>query len=452
MLLRVNQMAVVVVLAFVWVDGYAMDLGFEAGYSLEHHSNVRYEANNAVEETVHRTYAGLRLIELGPIFESRTDARVSDFAYENDAYAAGRVKTLETLNTLWIIPRSLNFHIDDHLAYVPVDSTALLTPYNQQQINLLSLGPVFFINISPIDVLQLSYRYEKYNEESDASSTADNKRNYYSGQYVHQFARDNELGFNYHYKETDYKSAAYQDQDRGDWFISYAYRSPTDRYYTDVGQTNISYTGGLENSGAARVNLEYIRQINSARALRFTYRTELSDVTQELGYSQNVATSQPIVVNNIQVSHTGDVFKIVAARIEYLFSDSAGGLRLSIADEKINYTLQTTADEKRTTYSAAYSTNLSDTIFVGATYTYLDRIVRTTGRNDKLGNVRLSLGYRISPVVSLRGYVAQDKSESSDDTYNYIDKQFGIGIVYQTETMRSSEMSSRYIIRPVSQY
>jgi hypothetical protein len=445
MLLRVNQLVVVVVLAFVWLDGHAVDFGFEAGYSLEHHSNIHYEVDNESEETAHRSYAGMRLIERGPVFESRTDASVSHFDYENDSYAAGSVQTLETLNTLWILPSRLNFHLDDHLAYVPIDSTALPTPTNQQQINLLSLGPVFFVNISSVDNLQLSYRYEKYDEEIDAVSSADNKRNYYTGQYVHQFARDNELGFNYHYKETDFTTTTYPDQDRTDWFISYSYRSPTDRYYADVGRTNISFTAGLDQN-ATRANLGYMRQINRAQALRFAYRTELSDVAQELGYSQSVATSQPIVINNIQVSHTGDVFKIASARIEYLFSESAGGLRLSIADEKINYTLQTTADEKRTTYSADYSTNLSDTILAGVTYTYLDRIVSATGRNDKLGIARLSFGYRISSSVSLRGYVAQDKSESSNAAYNYMDKQFGVGIVYQTETMRGAELRGRYML------
>jgi len=415
----------------------AADFGFEAGYFLEHNSNIRYSATNAQEDTVHRAYVAARVLETGPIFESKTDAKITHFSYANDSYPSDNVTTLETLNTLWLIPRRLNFEIDDHLAYVPIDPAGLLVPTNQQQINLLSIGPSLAINLTSVDALETSYRYEKYSEDV---TTADNKRDVGVARYIHHFSPNNEVGLNYEYRNTNFNNEIYQDHNRNDWYLSYLLRYGADQYLLQAGRTKVNYHGSLNTSGN-RYQINLLHQINHIHSLRFIYRNELSDVSQELGYTQQVTATQPLVINNLTVSNTGDVFKVEAARLEYLAADSSGVFRLSISDETSKYTLQTINDQKQTTYAADYTLQISDTTSIGVSYINLDRTLIASSRNDQTATGRVTLNYRLSQSIFFSGFISRLKNSSNAPLFDYSDRIYGIGLTYQTERMRSLQVT-----------
>ncbi len=410
----------------------ATDFGFEAGTFLENNTNINLVSDSPVEETVSRSYAAVRIIELGPVLESRIDARVTRNAYRQDIYPVGTVKTLDALNTLFFIPKRLSFNIDDHLAYVPIDASALLLPDNQQQINLFSIGPSLIIDIGPVDYIEALYNKQKYYEQV---TIYDNKRDLASARLVHKFERNNELGVNYQYQNTNFEDESVQDHKRSELFFSYLYRSLTDRYSLEAGKTSVKFKEGVNvNGNKFRLNLQ--RQLNRGDSLQLSYRNELSDVANELSFTQLISSTRPIVVSSVPLSNTGDVFRINTATLDYLSRSYPAQLHMGYTVEKVDY-YHTPNDQEDNRFSMDYTFPVLERMSLTALYTYTDRNIPDLSRQYHISNARLTVNYSISRDLFLSGYIGYEKNDSSDPLYDYRNNLYGIGIVYQTEKMRS---------------
>lgn len=414
----------------------AADVGFEAGVFLEKNTNINLVPVNPAEETVTRTSAAIRVIELGPIFESRTDARVSNYEYRQDSYPSNTVKSVDTLNTFIIEPKRLTFNLDDHLAYVPIDSSALLTPVNQQQINLLSFGPSLVINASPVDNIKALFYKQKYYEQI---TNYDNKRDFVSTQIEHKLNKNSEVAVNYQYQSTDFDSNSIQDHKRSDIYISYLNQSASNRYSFEAGKSMAEFHDGISEDGN-RFRLNLMRLINTGNNIQISYRDELSDVANELGFSQLVSSTHPVVVNSIPISNTGDVFRLKAAALDYTSASNPAQFHMGYVEEKVNY-YQTPYDYEESRFSVDYTFPALDRIRVGISYVSTHRNILDLSRDYHIASSRLSINYYLSQDLFLNGYIGYEKNNSSDPAYDYKNKIYSVGLVYQTEKMRSIMMN-----------
>ncbi|MBI3563131.1 MAG: outer membrane beta-barrel protein [Gammaproteobacteria bacterium] len=408
----------------------AAELDYLVGYQALYSDNIRQSATNAESDLIHRLYSGFVYHVDEPAIQSSTTGTIKYDDYKNNTYNGGFNGTLDSLNTIIMVPRFLRWAVDDHLHYLPINSTTVFTPDNSQQTNLFSSGPTFGFNFTPIDKLELEGRYEKYYEEK---TSGDNTRNYYAARINHEFSATNSLELNHEIRRYKFDDQInYVNYNRNDTFLRYASRGSTNDYFVELGNTTYKKDNNTTGSGN-RGRLGLFRRITRDSSFAFNYRNELSDVPQELGTRSWVDT---IVINGIAVSNTADIFRIISAEAIYNNIFGRDDFVFNAFHNETNY--QSSAvlnDEKETGASIKFThelTTVHRVLFLGL---YSKQHYPNQLRDDLTASANVSYEYSYTRNIILSislGRLHRNSTNSNDD---YSETKAAAGIRYQTRDL-----------------
>jgi hypothetical protein len=353
--------------------------------------------------------------------------------YLGGAYANQKFGELAGVANWAILPERLDFVAQDYASVQPLSTLSSDSPINQQQTNVLTLGPTLHFNLGSAVRGQAELRYIG----SHASRTT--QFNSSRGQGALRLSRDisptSQLSLNVESQQVDFDEASEIDYRRNQVFARYVHRLVHVDLDAAVGWSRIRFDGGQATSDPlARASINW--RATARNTLGLSYTREYSDAAQDL-----IAMADPLqegvrpgAPEGIQ---TGGAVIASAAYLERRVSGyyGYGGERLTLSLSpwwrKLHYVDGGNPDQTGRGGDAGLDYRLRERLTLSA-FANVERIdYQVLARRDTTRNLGIGLRQVLNSHWSWRVSLVDRRRTSTDPGGGYHAKEAYFGIVYQ---------------------
>ncbi|HET6554404.1 MAG TPA: outer membrane beta-barrel protein [Dyella sp.] len=399
--------SIVLALAACSGEVYASQFVYSIYLTGEHSDNATLVTSNPVSTNVLVPGATFTYTEQGSTVQANVNGNVEYRAYSGNTFDNQSVVDLNGMVNWAMIPQRLDFTVQDFAGVAPVNPLAANTPDNQQQTNVLALGPVLHFRVGE----GMSGDAELHYINSYASKV--DQFNSSRGQAALRLYRDlsatDQLSGNVEYQHVDFNnSAAGSNYDNYAAYLRYTSRLTKLSVDADLGWSRIDFTdGGSHDSPLVRLILGWSLTPRSTITVNGVY--QYADATQDMLGPTNVPLGgelvplEPLPQTIDQTLGTIGVGKVVIDSDVYKESQIAG--TYSYRDERVNFSVVPS-------YSKLNYINT----------TTLDQV------NKGLG---LTLDYKVTQKVSITGFASGERV--TYDNIDRHDKNYGFGLGFNHE-------------------
>lgn len=412
---------------------YAGEVAYHLGYTGARSDNITRVPVNERKETTHSLLAGVAYAEDTRDLVARVLAQAEYRDYSKDVYDDESVFNLNSSLVWMISPRRFQWTLEDSYRQVLVDSTAVDTPSNRDNINVLSTGPDVYLRFGPLHVLALGARVGNV---YTGSAHLDNNRFNGSAGWLYQSSSVTTYSLNYEILDVKYKDSAFNDDfRRQDFFFRTQYHPSRSQYELDLGATQISRDRGNDLSDTL-AKLSWIRQMTPESTFGLSAKREYSDTATDILTASTAVTSGQITAPPAlsQGVLTSDVYYARRLEMFYTRRGSQFGAQFQAGRHNLDFELTNQDREEnsgrlRIEYIYSGATTLS--LFTEYTSTeYLNFIQR-----DRDNNSGVRLEYRINRAISLGLEGRRNVRNSSVATNNYTENLALFSVMYRSGTM-----------------
>jgi len=401
--------------------GKAMAAQFDYSFYVtgEHTDNAALTTSNPISTNVIAPGATFTYTEQGSAVQANVTGNVEYRDYTNKAFNSQTIAQISGQANWAVIPRRLDLTAQDYAGVAPVNSLAANAPGNQQQTNVLSIGPTLHFRVGS----QMTGDVEVHYVNSYASKV--DQFNSSRGQAAARLFRDlsatDQLSGSVEYEHVDFSSSTAGSN--YDNYAAYArYTSKLAKLNMDMtlGWTDIEFTkGGSHSSPLARFLLGWSLTPRSTVSVNAAYQYTdaaqdmLSPTTITVGgelvplepLTQVIDTTRGVIgVGNVVIS--SDVYK------ERLVSGT-----YSYRSEVMNFS-------------------------VVPSYSKLSFINSTT-LNQSARGLGFTLDYKLNQTMSVSGFV--QGSRSKYDTINRHDRSYRLGAAFNHQLSQHWSWGASYV-------
>lgn len=156
-----TTLARAVTLALVVAPGalWASQFDYSIFGSVEHSDNITLSDNNPVSQNVFMPGFNFSYAQLGSILQANVTGTFQYDDYLGHQFANQTQTELAGQANWTILPKRLDFTVEDYAGVEPVDSLASNAPNNRQQTNVLSLGPTLHLQFGNVMRAQVELHY-----------------------------------------------------------------------------------------------------------------------------------------------------------------------------------------------------------------------------------------------------------------------------------------------------
>jgi hypothetical protein len=400
-----SRLARAIVLALVSAPGVVLagTLDYTLYAGLEHSNNIALSSDRPVSENVLTPGGTFQFTQLGSTFQANVAGTFEYRKYLGNHFDSQAQTQLAGQGNWTIAPDRLDFSVEDYAGVQPVDQLSSDSPDNQQQTNVLVLGPTLRMRFGEAARGQFELRY--INSYASKVDEFDSSRGLAAFRVYRDLSPTNQLSGNVEFQRVDFTNQPSEaNYDRKEAFVRYT--STLARFDVDVlvGGTRLEFDDGSSKSAPlARLNLGW----------RPTARNTVS-VT---GAYQYADAAQDIITT------PGVYDATVADRVEAFdpFAATGGlgrgnGTGISVGSAVIGSQVY---KEKR--LDATWNWRSERVVLtVSPSFNKLRYIGDPTfDQTDK--GISVGVGYRIRPTLTLTGYASgsrlkYDSLERNDTT------------------------------------
>jgi hypothetical protein len=254
---------------------YALDYNYSLYSSAEYTNNIR----QAMQETGETVSGNILRGGLGFNLNTEANARLAADVAGNFAkvyYSASDLDAEDhkALDVSFLFqPRSNNFRLAllESLQQVAADRRSVRTVNNLRDVNILSVVPSYFIDLTPVSRIRAAYGYSAIDEEFDDSS-----RDVTSATVGYQYSVSNlsDWSLNISRSTTKFTDTG-QAFDQETVFLRWTYTGVLTNWNLDVGQQRIVEGG---NESETLVTFSIARQVNNFSNVGLFYHQGYGDV------------------------------------------------------------------------------------------------------------------------------------------------------------------------------
>lgn len=148
-------------LALVAVPGAASAAQFNYSIfgSVEHSDNITLTDSNPISQNVFIPGFNFNYQEQGSTLQANVSGTFQDIDYLGNRFANQTQTELAGQANWTVLPKRLDFTVEDYAGVEPVDSLASNAPNNRQQTNVLSLGPTLHLQFGTAMRAQVELHY-----------------------------------------------------------------------------------------------------------------------------------------------------------------------------------------------------------------------------------------------------------------------------------------------------
>ncbi|WP_233842638.1 outer membrane beta-barrel protein [Dyella sp. 2HG41-7] len=399
-------------LALAAVPGalWASQFNYSIFGSIEHSDNITLSDNNPVSQNVFTPGFNFSYSQLGSILQANVSGTFQYNDYLGNQFANQTQTQLAGQANWTVLPKRLDFTVEDYAGVEPVDSLASNAPNNRQQTNVLSLGPTLHLQFGTVMRAQVELHY--------LNSYASKVKDFNSSRGSAAFRLFRDL-------------------------------NPTDTLSLNAESERVRFDNGFSVESVDGVS-ETIPTPNYTRDeayARYTSTLAHLDIDVLGGWSRidfDHAHGDSKPMGKVNVQWQFSPHQSLTAYGAYQFSDAAQDMFLQPGQSVVNVLDENPTDFLYNPGGGISTGNLviDSEVYLErtlqATYTYHDERLQlsVTPSYDKLGYLNnptfdqstrggtISLNYRLTPNTALTGFINAEKLKytsfvRTDKTYRY---------------------------------
>jgi hypothetical protein len=400
---------------------------------VEHSDNINLSATAPVSQWVLVPGFGFGYVEQGATLQARVTGAGEYRDYLGGTYANQKFGELAGVADWSILPERLDFVAQDYASVQPLSTLSSDAPENQQQTNVLTLGPTLHFNLGRAVRGQAELRYIG----SHASRTT--QFNSSRGQGALRLTRDisptSQLSLNVESQQVNFDEASEIDYRRNQLFARYVHKLVHVDLDAAVGWSRIRFDGGDTLSDPLlRASINW--QATARNTLGLSYMREYSDAAQDLIALADPLQEgpQPRAPEGIQ---TGGAVIASAAYLErrvrgfYGYGGERLTLSLSPWVRKLHYIEGANPDQTGRGGDAGLDYRLRERLTLSS-FANIERInYRVLARRDTTRNLGVGLRQVFNSHWSWRLSLVDRRRTSTDPGAGYHAKEVYFGVVYQ---------------------
>lgn len=437
----------------VAVPAGAGTLNYTLYAGVSHSDNIALSSDRKISDSVLTPGGTFQFNQSGSTFQANVAGTVEYRRYLPERFDAQTQTELAAMANWTLVPERLDMSVEDYAGVQPVDQLASDSPDNQQQTNVLVVGPTLRMRFG--DALRAQFEARYIDSYASRVDDFDSGRALVAVRAFRDLNATDQLSANGEWQHVRFRHQPDDaDYDRKEAFLRYT--STLARFDADVlaGATRLDFHGGRDAS-APLVRLRLGWQPSTRQALTFggTYQyadaatdimtspslygpgTERGAQAQSVDPFANVgvlgggASLSGVGVGNAVIG--SDVYKERRADLAWSWRGPRLGLTVSPSWSRLRYLDDRTFDQTGKDLSIGVSYRVTPTTTLSGFATAERLTYDTLHRHDRTVRLGLDLGQQWNPHWSWHVSVARDRRTSDAAGQSYRANQIFVGFVYR---------------------
>lgn len=411
---------------------YAAEIDYGLSAGVERSDNIYLSTTGEQDEWI-RTYRGqFLLVENSTNWNSLVNLDVSYHDYKEDLFEDENEYQGNVQVTWRPLPDRLMFHLEDYYAQAIIDSAALETPDNREDINYFSVGPEFHVPLGGTNAIVLETRYiNNYYEITDADSHGTSS----TAGILHRSSSETEWSINYQVDTTNYDNEVlYRNFREQTLFLGVERRNPINSYRLTAGTSRIEQDGREPFDGNTG-SIRWHRVLSSDTYMDFRLDREYATEEETLAIDGEGGSTGGATVD----TEAGEIFLFRRAALSFGRDNVFGRQYISLQGSRISYIDDDTNDQEAALVELEWSYNFGSDVRVGLQGSYEvaeypNRLSVLTGEpeEDKDTLAELFFNYRMRRNFAIRFAYSVNQRKSVDEDTDYRENRVGLVLAYET--------------------
>ncbi|WP_158883332.1 outer membrane beta-barrel protein [Rhodanobacter sp. L36] len=437
--IKLRRIATAIALTLLSGAASAAQFDYTLYAGVEHSDNIDLSPNNPVSENVLIPGMNFTFVQAGSRVQANVAGNLEYRDYLGGSFSNQLFAQVSGQVNWTLLPQRLDFEVDDYAGVQPVASLATNSPDNQQQTNVLLVGPTLHFMLGDSLRGQAELRY--INSTAQKTKEFDSNRGQGALRIFKDLSATDQLSVNIESQHVDFENqGGGPNYDRDQIFGRYVSKLALFDIDAMAGWSRIRYDQAKDaTTPLAQVSISW-RPVASSTFTAAAGR-QYSDAAQDM-MVQPGQQLIPAAVGDISAGggrgiSTGDAIVgsqvYVEQRFEGIYAYTAERLSFRVAPffRKLSYLNDPTFDEKGRGGSIGVDYRLPGQLLLSAygnterlTYQFLDR-------QDKHTAYGLSLSSNRTPHWGWRVSYTHDQQSSTDATQSYRENEIYVGIVFK---------------------
>ena len=406
---------------------------------VEHSNNIALSSDAPASSNVLIPGANFTYLQQGSVFQANVLGTIeyhkytnSDFDNQTQTQLAGQVN--------WtVLPDRLDFALEDYAGVQPVDTLSSNAPDNQQQTNVLTLGPTLRLRFSDAMRGQVDLRY--INSYASKVDDFNSSRGLVAGRLFRTISPTDEFSLNAEHQRVTFDNGdTGSNYSRDEAFVRYT--STLAHFDADVlvGWTHLDFDRGpsAASKPLARLSLGWTPSTHTSFNLSgaYQYADAAQDLSQPLGQQTidelvptGVGTGSGIATGNVVIDSGVYLERLLEAN--YRYNGTRFALSVSPLYRRLNYVVDATFDQTgrggsvRWDYRPRPTVTLS--VFGTGERLQYDRLART----DKTWRYGADIRQQMTPHWSWTASLIRQTRQSNAAQQSYRETEVFFSVVYR---------------------
>jgi uncharacterized protein (PEP-CTERM system associated) len=419
---------------------------------LEHSNNIALSSDRPLSENVLTPGGTFQFTQMGSTFQANVGGTLEYREYLNHHFDS-QLQTQMAGQANWTIsPDRLDFSVEDYAGVQPVDQLAADSPGNQQQTNVIVMGPTLRMRFGDSARGQIELRY--INSYASKVDEFDSSRGLAAFRLFRDLSPTDQLSGNVEFQRVDFdKQPGTANYDRKEAFVRYT--SNLAHFDADVlvGGTRLDFDQGRKAT-APLVRAQIGWQPTLRNSLTVAGTLQYADAAQDIittpGVYETMGAAERVEALD-PFANTGGIGRGNAStgvgvgsavigsqvykerRVEAVWSWRSERLTMSVSPSfnKLRYIDDATFDQLSRGVSAGLGYRLRPTL----TLTGFGTVDKTTydvgNRKDTTVRLGLDLGQQVNRHWTWHASVGRERRTSNAVDQSYRETQFFVGVVYR---------------------
>lgn len=443
-----NRLARATMIALVVLPGsaWAGDFVYSVFGSVEHSDNIALSTDNPQSTNVFVPGVNFAYRQIGSTLQANVLGTVEYLDYSNKNFDSQVLGTLGAQANWTVIPQRLDFTIEDDAGVQPVDSLASNSPDNQQQTNVISLGPVLHFQFNEATRGQAELKY--LNSYASKVDDFDSSRGLGAFRVIRDVNPTTQVSLNVEVQRVDLKNNdTSPDYTRDEFYAHYVHTLRDFDVDASLGWAYIDFKHAPSASKPmANVTLGWRASVDNSFSL--TGRYEYSDAAQDmlLQPGQTIVDSMANVsanplelindptrggINTGNLVVDSDIYLDQSLEATYSYRGDRLSVTVQPLYRKLSYLNDTTFNQKEKSGAVSIEYRLQPTYYLTAFGNYQHLDYTNIDRTDKTTRFGLALSHEFTKHWSWRAAYARQIRNSTAVQQSYHENEILFSVVYQ---------------------
>lgn len=435
---RPTQLAsgVALALALAPLAGTAAEFNYTLYAGLERSDNIQLVSTHPIGQTSLIPGFNFSLVEQGTDVQANVIGDMQYRDYLGSRFSSQTQTSLAGTVNWSVLPQRLDLTVDDYASVQPVDYLASDAPSNQQQTNVLSLGPTLHFGVGNGFNGQAELRY--LNSYAQKTQGFNSQRGMAALRLLRQLNPTDLLSFNAEQRHVVFKNHDQGNADYNSTELYSRYVSKLAKLDIDaaLGWSRITFgqaNHGTETSPLARLSLTWHATDRSAFGVAGS--RQYSDAAE--GLMQPITPGTTVLTGGINgdsntgsITVTSEVYLERRAEVNYSYRTARLLFTVAPRYSRLTYSGSPTFNQTAREFRAGLDYNLSPTAILSGYFEKERRSYQTQDRKDHATSYVVSLTRQVNVHWSWRANFSRRWRTSNVPGAGFNENRVYVGVSY----------------------